>query len=222
MIVYSKSPSKNIKLALIVDKVVQWPFVYASYRTVGETCPIRCGFHPDREDAKVHGRRCYATTGNVNMHQKRGTADDTDGAVVYRWIQSLPPGALVRLHVSGDVYRFGEFDADYFASVCEAFAARPDVRGWLYTHAPEAEFLTMQGAAPENLAVNWSCDSLAEAREKQASGVTGLTAVVSAEQARERIKGVTICLEQTSGIPCASCKLCLVPNRKAIVAFIAH
>ena len=220
MIITSKTPSMNKKLAIIENNVAQWPFVYASYRTVGETCPMRCGFHPDHETSKVHGRNCYALQGNVRLHQARATREETDGDAVYRWIQSLPPGSLVRMHVSGDVYNAGEFDADYFARVCEAFTARPDVTGWLYTHAPLVECLTMQADAPSNLAVNWSCDSLDEAREQQAAGVTGLTAVLP--KGTVRAKGVTICPEQTSGIPCATCKLCTKPNRKTIIGFLAH
>lgn len=220
MIITSKSPSKNKKLARIVDGVAQWPFVFASYRTVGETCPTRCGFHPDNETSKVHGRNCYALQGNVRLHQKRATRDDSDGEQVYRWIQSMPPGSLVRMHVSGDVYNAGEFDAEYFARVCEAFEARPDVTGWLYTHAPLVECLQMQADAPDNLAVNWSCDSLEEAQAMQADGVTGLTAVLP--KGATRAKGVTICPEQTSGIPCADCRLCTKSDRKTIIGFIAH
>ena len=220
MIVYSKSPSKNKKLALVVDKVVQWPFIYASYRKVGETCPTRCGFHPDNETSKVHGRNCYALQGNVRLHQGRAGADDSDGDMMYRWIQSMPPGSGVRLHVSGDVYRNGAFDAEYFTRLCEAFAARPDVSGWMYTHAPMVEWLAMQAEAPANLAVNWSCDSLEEAQEQAAAGVVGLTAVLP--KGATRAKGVTICPEQTSGIPCAQCKLCWKGDRKTIVGFLAH
>ena len=131
MIVYSKSPSKNKKLALVVDGVTQWPFIYASYRKVGETCPTRCGFHPDNETSKVHGRNCYALQGNVRLHQNRAAADDSDGDTVYRWVQGLPPGSGVRLHVSGDVYKDDQFDAEYFTRLLEAFEARPDVSGWM-------------------------------------------------------------------------------------------
>jgi hypothetical protein len=222
MIVYSKQPTQNKKLAKVENGVTQWPFVYASYREVGATCPLRCGFHPDHPDAKVHGRRCYATNGNVGLHQRRATPSPEDGDTIYRWVQSLPPGSGVRLHVSGDVYKGGEFDADYFARLCEAFEARPDVRGWMYTHAPLAEFVDMQNAAPSNLAVNWSCDSLDDVARAKSRGVVATTVVLTLDEARTRIKGVTVCPEQTSGIPCAVCKLCWKPNRKTTIGFIVH
>ena len=222
MIIYSKNPSRNKKIAKVGPdgKTPAWPYIYATYRAVGETCPLRCGFHPDHPVATVEGKRCYAKNGNVGIHQGRAGADDTDGDVIYRWVQGLAPGVGVRLHVSGDMYLNGEFDAAYFTRLCEAFEARPDVRGWTYTHAPLVEFLAMQAQAPANLAVNWSCDSLAEAQQALADGVVGLTAVVPLGSTRA--KGVTICPEQTSGIPCADCKLCWNPDHKTIVGFIAH
>lgn len=220
---YSKNPSKNRKVAKLSDdgKQALWPYVFATYRRVGDTCPLRCSFHPDHPEARVHGQICYARKGRVPLHAQKATPDSADGDTVYRWIQGLPPGVTVRHHVSGDVYTDGVMDWDYFERLCEAHEARPDVKGWLYTHAPLVEFLRMrERAAGTSLAVNWSCDSLDEAREQQAEGVTGLTAVVAPDADRER--GVTICPQQTSGISCVECGLCMVGDRKVIVGFLAH
>ena len=221
-IVYSKSPSKNRKIAKIVDGVAQWPFIYATYREVGATCHTRCGFHPAHADRRVHGQVCYALKGRTVLHSKRATPEASDGDTVYRFVQSLAPGSAIRHHVSGDVYNAdGSLDWAYFERLVEAHEARPDVRGWLYTHAPLVDFLRMQERARgTSLAVNWSCDELDEARALQADGATGLTAVVPKGTARA--KGVTLCPEQTSGIPCADCKLCWNDERKTIVGFIAH
>lgn len=221
-IVYSKSPSKNRKIAKIENGVAQWPFVYATYREVGATCHTRCGFHPAHEASRVHGEQCYALKGRVALHSKRGTPDVSDGDEVYRFVQSLAPGAAIRHHVSGDVYNSdGSLDWAYFERLVQAHEARPDVRGWLYTHAPLVDFLRMQArAAGTSLAVNWSCDDLGEAQEQQDAGVVGLTAVLP--KGTTRAKGVVICPEQTSGIPCAECRLCWKSDRKAIVGFIAH
>lgn len=231
-IIYSKNPSKNGKIAKIEKlpngtKRALWPYVFATYREVGATCPLRCSFHPEHgksntDDRRVHGELCYATKGRVTMHAQKATPDETDGDVVFRFVQGLPPGTSVRHHVSGDVYGpDGRLDWAYFERLVEAHEARPDVAGWLYTHAPLVDFLRMQERARgTSLAVNWSCDSLVEAREQQAAGATGLTAVLPKGTARA--KGVVICPEQTSGIPCAQCKLCWNDERKAIVGFIAH
>jgi hypothetical protein len=242
-IVYSKNPSKNTKVAK-VEKLPSggtralWPYIFATYREVGSTCHMRCAFHPGHGDdnRRVHGELCYATKGRVTMHAKKGTPDASDGDTVYRMVQGLPPGVGVRHHVSGDVYDAnGVLDWAYFERLVEAHEARPDVRGWLYTHAPLVDFLRMQERAKgTSLAVNWSCDDLDEAREHQAKGATGLTAVVARaikvdgvvvlrlDNDSPRMKGVTLCPEQTSGIPCADCKLCWNDERKTIVGFIAH
>jgi hypothetical protein len=219
---YSKNPSKNRKVAKLSDdgKQALWPYVFATYRRVGDTCPLRCSFHPDHPEARLFDKSCYARRGRVPLHAQKATPDASDGDTVYRWVQGLPPGVSVRHHVSGDVYTDGALDWDYFERLCEAHEARPDVAGWLYTHAPFADWLAMAERAPANLGVNWSCDSLDEAREAQAAGHSGLTAVVAPDADRQR--GVTICPQQTSGIPCAECKLCWNDTRKAIVGFLAH
>jgi hypothetical protein len=221
---YSKNPSKNRKIAKLSDdgKQALWPYAFATYRRVGDTCPIRCGFHPDREgESRVHGSTCYARKGRVPLHASKATPDQTDGDTIYRWIQGLPPESVVRHHVSGDVYSDGEtLDWAYFVRLCEAHEARPDVKGWLYTHGSFADFQRMRARAPKNLAVNWSCDDLTEAQAAQADGAIGLTAVVEPDADRQR--GVTICPQQTSGIPCVDCGLCMVVDRKTIVGFLAH
>lgn len=223
--IYSKNPSRNRKIAKVGPdgKTPAWPYIYATYRQVGATCHTRCGFHPDHDNARVHGERCYALKGRTAIHSKRATPDASDGETVYRWIQGLPDGCGVRLHVAGDFYGEGDvLDWEYFERVCDAFRDRPKVSGWVYTHAPFADFLRMQAAAPGNLAVNWSCDSLDEAQDAQRDGAVALTCVLSPEQATQRVRGLTVCPEQTSGIPCADCRLCWKADRKTIVGFIAH
>lgn len=222
-IVYSKNPSRNRKIARLDTQTGApvWPYVYATYREVGTTCHKRCGFHPDHADARIHGRQCYALTGRVALHQRRGTPDASDGDTMRTWIRTLPPQSAIRVHVSGDFYRRGgDLDRDYFEALCAALELRPDVTAWTYTHAPMVDWLWMRERAPDNFAVNWSTDSLEDARAAQSEGRTGLTAVVAPDADRE--KGVTICPEQTSGISCADCQLCWKVDRKTIVGFLAH
>ena len=224
MQILSKSPSRNRKIAAVGpdNKTPEWPYIYASYRAVGPTCPLRCGFHPDK-DGRVHGQKCYARKGRVAIHQKRAQPDEGDGAQVYRWLQGLPDGAGVRINVSGDIAADGsKLDKPYLDGLTKGFKDRPELNGWLYTHVEKEQWLEVQNLAPSNLAINWSCDSLAEAQEAQEEGLTGLTCVISKEQANKRMRGVTVCPEQTSGIACAKCKICWKGDRKTIVAFIAH
>jgi len=229
MIVLSKNPSKNKKVAKFGPdkKTPAWPYVYTITRAVGPTCPIRCGFHPihDTKDsrAKVQKKTCYARRNRVNIHQRRAQPDEEDGPKVRQWLSRLPPGAAVRGNVAGGIAKDGDkLDWGYLNGLIDGFTDRPDLDGWLYTHVEKEQWLEVQNLAPSNLAINWSCDSLAEAQAAQEEGHTGLTCVISKEQAVERIKGLTVCVEQTSGIPCVSCRLCFNDKRKTIVGFIAH
>jgi len=229
MIVLSKNPSRNKKVAKFGPdkKTPVWPYVYTITRAVGPTCPIRCRFHPihdtGEDKARVENEICYGRKGRVAIHQKKAQPDEEDGPKTYRWLQGLPDGAAVRGNVAGGIAKDGDqLDWGYLNGLIDGFTDRPELNGWLYTHVEKEQWLEVQNLAPSNLAINWSCDSLQEAQEAQEEGHTGLTCVISKEQAYERIKGVTVCPEQTSGIPCISCKLCFNDKRKTIVAFIAH
>lgn len=223
MIIFSRKPSRNIKLSRFDEfGIPQKPYVFTTYREVGSTCHTRCGFHPDHDDPKIHGHRCYALSGNVGVHSRRAVPDQEDGKVVYERVLDLPTGAMVRLHVSGDFYIDGVLDEDYFNTVAAAFTERPDVLGWTYTHAPLADLLWMRQRAPRNLAINWSLDRISDSDKYP--NITGRTVVIPKQYNPKvnRIKGLAMCPAQTHDIPCSECKLCFNDQRKSVVGFYAH
>lgn len=211
MITLTKNPSTNSKLG--------WG-VWATYREVGKTCPPTC--------KALKSGACYALYGNVGRHQRRSAQDEADGDALKRWLSDLPRRALVRHHVSGDVFdnREGLVGVDwvYVMKMVEGHQENPQIKGWGYTHAwrqIEDPALINVG----NLTVNASCDSVDEADEAFAAGWP--TTVVVPEDAERFVTPlgvtVTICPAQLDAeVKCSHCMLCHRGERNQIVGFRLH
>lgn len=210
MIVLPMSPSTNRKLS-----GTRGAKIFATYREVGATCPASC---------PLLNAGCYAQGGHTALHARRGSYDARDGARFVEWVASLPVGAIVRLHVSGDVMMPGDdgatiVDGAYLDALCQGARARPDVKVYGYTHAwreIDRDAVNM----PANLTLNASCDTPADVADARAAGWQ-TTTVVPSDTSWRRNGDTVVCPEQTSGIPCAECKLCM-RARPVTVAFRAH
>ena len=182
--------------------------VAATYIT-GDTCPDRCPF------LKI----CYANQGvkgntPFKTAEKYGTEDLTRTA---DGIRNLPQGTLVRHAVSG------EPTPEYVAEMGQAHIDRPDTLGWTYLHSwPDrspAEF-------PSNLVPNASCETPEELEKATANGWD--TVLVATGEDDELIgqkvagKRVIVCPNQTRGVTCAECKLCMKRDRAVTIAFLPH
>jgi hypothetical protein len=182
--------------------------VAATYIT-GDTCPDRCPFLGV----------CYANQGTMGntpfkIADKHGTEDlsrTADG------IRALPAGALVRHAVSG------EPTPEYVAEIGAAHEDRPDTLGWTYLHSwPDrspAEF-------PENMVPNASCETRDEVEKAIGNGWD--TVLVATGEEDELIgsvvagKRVIVCPNQTRGVTCADCRLCMKKDRAVTIAFLPH
>jgi hypothetical protein len=182
--------------------------VAATYIT-GDTCPDRCPF------LKI----CYANQGKMGNSpfktaERYGTEDLTRTA---DGIRNLPQGTLVRHAVSG------EPTAEYVAEIGQAHIDRPDTLGWTYLHSwPDrtpAEF-------PSNLVPNASCETPEELEKAAANGWD--TVLVATGEDDELIgqkvagKRVIVCPNQTRGVTCAECRLCMKRDRAVTIAFLPH
>jgi hypothetical protein len=183
---------------------------FATYRAVGPTCPPDC---------PLLGNGCYAQNGKVSWQAKDRYSED-DGAVFLRELGRLPQGAIVRLHVSGDVMLDGELDTAYLQALIDGAAARPDLLFFGYTHAWR-HIDRERWVFPPNLVINASCDSEDDAHTARAWG-WDVTTVVPSDTAWRRSGDTVICPNQTVGLSCYECKLCMQPDRKLSVAFKAH
>lgn len=202
---FTTSPSTNAKLT--GGKRI--PF-YATYRAVGATCPATC---------PLLNAGCYAQGGNVNLHQRDAYSLD-DGAAFLAGLSLMPPGATVRLHVSGDVMLDGALDEAYLSAMLDGARSRPDVTFYGYTHAwrliDRSRF-----AFPPNFVLNASCDGPADVAEARAAG-WDTTTVVPSDGGWKRQGDTVVCPQQTAGLSCAECKLCMRSDRSLTVAFRAH
>ena len=189
--------------------------VRTTYRQVGPTCPKTC--------RHLESGSCYASFGRVAIHSNRsGEPSRSDGQAVLDWIRDMPQGRRVRHHVSGDILNNGVVDTDYVESIYAAHMERPDILGWGYTHAWRD--ISPLDLNHDSLTFNASADSLEEADEALAMGWP--TVVTVAEDSDRMVtpggNTVVICPEQTSGVSCSDCGLCMKSGRSTIVGFRLH
>ena len=189
---------------------------YATYRAVGWSCPVSCA---------LLNAGCYAQSGPVAL-QQRGRVGSDDGSIYRDAVLALPVGAIVRLHVSGDVMlpvsEFGSMvvDVAYLDAIVAVAHERPDITFYGYTHAWRL-IDRSRYVWPSNLTLNASADTVADAREAVALGWP-TTTVVASDTAWRRDGDLVVCPNQTVGLSCAQCMLCAKPERKLTVAFKAH
>lgn len=182
------------------------------------SCPPSCSFY---------GEGCYAEYHVVAHHWRRvGEAGDT-WADFLDDVRSLPPGQLWRHNVAGDLPGHGEvLDVAMLSQLVEANRGR---RGFTFTHkhASNDQRLAIRWANVKGLTINLSADNLDEADELVSLGV-GPVAVVLPEGAPDtgartpEGRRVVVCPAERGILTCASCQLCAVPHRRAIVGFRAH
>ncbi len=189
--------------------------VPGTYRPVGPTCPDSC---PQAE-------ACYATSGNVAIHQANSSADIERSvraaaiAIVAAYRSGLP---AARLHVSGD---FGRTDDEVDAycrallKMLAAFRRKLDVPqgrivAWSYTHHPRvvSRWLGLLKAAGVHV------------RRSDHVGPNGAIVLPfdRVVQAR-RDTGMRIakCPAQISDVDCAACTLCWT-RPDVVIAFDPH
>jgi len=205
----TKTPTRNHKLVGDTDALF-----FATYRTVGHSCPTTC---------TLLNRGCYAQSGRVAL-QQRDRHSTTDGDTFLRELGRIPHGAYIRLHVAGDIMTdkgpdgSDTVDHAYLTAIIAGARRRPDLTIYGYTHAWRQ--LGTAPDTPDNLTLNASCDTPADVEQARALGWQ-TTTVVPADTPWRRNGDTVICPEQTAGIPCADCQLCM-RDRPLTVAFRAH
>jgi len=209
----SKQPSANRKLVSGKGR----PF-YATYRAVGYTCPSTC---------PLLNNGCYAQSGPVALHQ-RDRYSTADGAAYRDQVQAyVPDGAVVRLHVAGDIMApagpdgSSKVDHEYLQAIVDVARERPNVTFYGYTHAWRLVDRTRYGTWPANLVINASADTAADVADARAAGWP-VTTVVASDTPWRRDGDTVVCPAQTSGLACDTCMLCGKGDRALNVAFKAH
>lgn len=185
------------------------------------TCPDNCS---------LKGSGCYAETGPLSWHWKKITNGDrgSDWTTFLDEIKDLPNGQLWRHNVAGDLAHYNgiiDFDKLY-----QLYTANLGKRGFTYTHhdmMDERNQLSVYQANQAGFTVNLSADNLEQADKLADYDIGPVVAVLPSTQTKNTTtpKGrkVVVCpATQKDNVTCASCKLCAIADRTAIIGFPAH
>lgn len=222
--------SENRKLVGNPKNTFRWSPrpVAVVMRAVGPTCPPSCRFLPEKLGGAPGSGGCYAALGGpTHWQSKNALPEANDGKALLSFITSLPPSWLLRLHVSGDVWKDGEVDREYVDALIQACRQRPDVVAWGYTHSfrgLEAAGYTAESFRVGSLVMNASCDSVEDAVEARSRGWSVVITTHSTDTRKNWQDGdlkVAACLADTLGMACNACLLCAKPRTFA-VAFRHH
>lgn len=183
------------------------------------SCPDSCAY-------KNNG--CYAESGPLRLHWNKVS----DGRADAEWhqtmakIKALPDGTLWRHNQAGDLPGHG--DAIDAIKLRELILANKGRKGFTYTHKPlnRANAFLIQEANDNGFTVNLSANDLSHADELAETGLP-VCVVLPEDQmtATETPNGrkVAICPAVLSDdVSCASCGVCQLKDRKAIIGFPAH
>lgn len=183
------------------------------------TCPPSCSFY---------GAGCYAENHWLGKSWEKTPEKGLTWEAFCRKVERLPVGQLWRHNQAGDLPGVGErID---IKALMRLVIANEGKRGFTYTHKKSREAISAVRYANEHgFTVNLSCDSLEEVdRWRSDCPSLPLVVTISKDETRSTFETpaghrVTVCPAQTRDeVTCASCKLCSVASRRAIVAFKAH
>ena len=188
--------------------------------TSEESCPHAC---------PLKGNGCYAEGGPLAIlwrkvtERKAGLAWDA----AMSEISKLPKGTLWRHNQAGDLPGMG--DAIDRAAMAALVRANKGKRGYTYTHKPMTDdnAAAVVDAIGQGFSVNLSANDLAHADQLAALNIAPVVVVLSADQTAATVtpqgRKVAICPATISdNVTCATCGLCALVNRKAIIGFPAH
>ena len=194
--------------------------IACTYLPIKKTCPDSCAL-------KDNG--CYAQVGYVGLHMRR-LENKTEDMKAYdiirkeaREIAAHGPsadGKPLRLHISGDA------KTEKTANLLREAAKKWNGKVFTYTHA----WRTVPRDAWGNISVLASVENLNQAKEAIDNGYTpAITVETHPKDGKAYSKdGVKVipCPQQTKGITCDNCKLCMndsmIYRQNAVIAFAAH
>ena len=192
--------------------------VVATYAPTGLTCSHHCPFRAEVVDGKRQAAGCYADTGRTAIASRKiskGRAAPATAleaaqheADLFDTIRHPPAGRPVRLHVSGDCLT-GEA-ARIVSAAVERYQRRGGGDCWTYTHS--WRYIDREDWG--SISVLASCETIEDVIAARRRGYASAL-VVSEHPADGRAEldasGVTLlpCPEQTRGVQCVKCGLCL-------------
>ena len=176
------------------------------YRTVGTTCPSSC---------PLLERGCYAKKWPVTFQSKRALESTLDFGAFLDNVRRENPSKIVRLNVSGDVFKDDRVDVEFLNELIAGAKNNPDITIYGYTRGFEKvhEAGFTPDKFPANLTLLASVDSAEDAAKAKALGWK--YARVERDYDKEAGKDEVLCpidAAKAKGkepkTTCARCKLC--------------
>jgi hypothetical protein len=189
--------------------------------TSRSSCPEACPL-------KSNG--CYADHGPLGIHWRavstQGRGHDLEKFCTQ--IEALPKHQLWRYAQAGDLPGDGHhIDTEALERIVRANTGR---HGFGYTHYPALEpanARAIASAVRQGFVINLSCDSLEQADVAAKLRIAPVVTILPADQ-RKPLRTpegrlVAVCPASVrDDISCASCGVCAIPHRRAIIGFPAH
>lgn len=191
--------------------------VTTSSRSTCPTCPL-----------KDNG--CYAESGPLRLHWNK-VSDGSRGGTLTELcseIRTLPKRQLWRWAQAGDLP--GDHDHIDVMAMAELVEANGRRQGFAFTHYDPwvgANALAITEANARGFTVNMSANDLSHADELHALGIGPVVVVLPIDQTKPTKtpagRHVSVCPAAIrEDVTCASCGICAIPHRKAILGFPAH
>lgn len=182
------------------------------------TCPPSCAFY---------GAGCYGEHGFLASHWRAAGNDGAGIDVISREVAALPPGALWRYAIVGDLPGVGD---DIDVAALEALvSANTGRRGFTYTHKPlrsKSVLDAVKSANQRGFTINLSADHIEDVERLRALEVAPVVVSVPSDHPERSVTTagtrVQVCPAQVRAVTCATCRLCARPDRTQVVAFRAH
>lgn len=142
-------------------------------------------------------------------------------------IATLPDGTLWRHNQAGDLPGIG--DTIDTAALAALVSANRNKKGFTYTHKPTtaANVAAIKDANANGFTINLSGNNLAHADQLAELNAGPVVVVLPADQTGNTKtpagRKVVVCPASIrDDVSCATCKLCAISNRTAIIGFPAH
>ena len=190
--------------------------------TSSETCPTACPLQGNNG--------CYAGYGMVGIHWRKTDNGEnvTDWAGLCKQVKALPKGQLWRHNVAGDLPHNNQLIA--LGMLGDLMNANKGKQGFTYTHHdmningnPQA----VRAANNAGFTINLSANNLEHADALKALDIGPVVTIVPADYPKTGTTPaghsvVTCPATYRDDVTCATCGICAVATRKAIIAFPVH
>ena len=188
------------------------------------SCPDTCAWYE---------KGCYAKYGPLGMHWGKVPERGVVWKEFVQAIRKLPKHILWRHNQAGDLP--GKNRRINLSMLRQLISANKGKRGFTYTHKPvlgSAKYVRENQEAiaesnKEGFTINLSADNLAHADTLAGLGIAPVCTVLPHDAPLKlrtpEGRHVIVCpAEYRDEVTCATCELCAIASRKAIIGFRAH